>query len=329
MGRSFQQNYNGRESPKANALKAFGKVVGVTGAVAAVGGFGAGPALGLLADKTISGAASYYLNPSRDANDIRERMHDKIDFILTGDNIHENGGEVNTCSIRAYKNGASTIYFDVPEKDPHAIGSFEARQSYILKKERTPFKWADIDNDDLKKQFAAFTNARLCDSAISRLERIKFAFLLLGVLRQCEVKFNRRFNPTPDGNSGHAFPGNIAVQLRQHEPWIQAYFGNSPELKRTYFGDEDVPLHDVVPKVSQELKAWLSIYKEAKNVIEIATTGSSWGKVWGIVSGAEELGNTIYGTPGGMVGFQGADGGDVSGKWGSFDALWGNPLGGF
>ena len=92
---------------------------------------------------------------------------------------------------------------------------------------------------------------------------------------------------------------------------------------QAYFG------RDGVEKVSQEFKIWLSVYKEVRDVIEIATTGASWGKIWGIVSGAEDLGNTIYGTPGGMVGFEGAQGGDVSGKMGSFDALWGNPLAGF
>ena len=67
--------------------------------------------------------------------------------------------------------------------------------------------------------FIHLRDSGLCDSTITRLERIKYVFLLLNIVRQCDLRRGGKFDPV--GNPEHFLPHRVPKWTGQVALWLR------------------------------------------------------------------------------------------------------------
>ena len=335
--RSLNRHYAASGNDGAKGVRSAGKILAIVGGVSAVAGFGAGPLLGALADKGFEHIAKKYFDPSPEALRVREDLHEKIQFVLSGDTTNENGGAIPPCSRE--------MTYHYPVEHVGIDKSFEMAPRV--------FHWKldangrPLRNDEkFLKDFISIRDAGLCDSGIKRFERIEYAFNLLNVLRQSQIRFSQKYNPSSGGaaDNDYYFPNGIAKT--SYSGWIEALWPEPHQIPSPYKpfvakslelkleledllrrGNTRLP-EDPQPKaVVSQVQEYLNTYKNVKQMLNMMPNGG--GSFVEAMSSLENLGGTIYGTPGGMISIKTVttEGGEVeeatATAWGSVSALWG------
>ena len=180
------------------------------------------------------------MDPSPDAHAIRANIVAKLNFILDGGAVSDMGATLPPCSTL---DGENLAYMAPVQSADGTRPNALKTKPFVLKK----------DEEDFQEKFKQIRAARLCDSLVSRLNRVRFAFQSLNVLRQIQIPFknpgdtcgkepcrvDELYNPSveqsdyleiaehqnedvKDFESARInFPPHILMQITRNAPWIK------------------------------------------------------------------------------------------------------------